>query len=53
MPRAAARCPLYEIDDGRYEELPEMSTQAAVIAFRLARRLGNFAEEKQLGRGGD
>jgi Uma2 family endonuclease len=40
---------LYEIVDGRYEELPEMSTQAAVIASRLARRLGNFAEEKQLG----
>jgi Uma2 family endonuclease len=40
---------LYEIVDGRYEELPEMSTQAAVVASRLARRLGNFAEEKQLG----
>jgi Uma2 family endonuclease len=40
---------LYEIVDGKYEELPPMSTQAGLILFRLARKLGNFAEEKQLG----
>jgi Uma2 family endonuclease len=40
---------IYEIVDGRYEELPEMSAQAAVVASRLARRMGNFAEDKRLG----
>ncbi len=40
---------LYEIVDGRYEELPEMSTQAVLVASRLARRLGNFADERRLG----
>ena len=40
---------LYEIIDGRDEELPEMSPQTTVLVSRLARRLGTFAEEKQLG----
>jgi Uma2 family endonuclease len=40
---------LYEIVDGKYEELPPMSTYAVIIASRLARKLGDFAESQQLG----
>jgi Uma2 family endonuclease len=40
---------LYEIVDGRYEELPSMSMQAIVVVSRLSRKLGVFAEAKQLG----
>jgi Uma2 family endonuclease len=40
---------LYEIVDGKYEELPPLSTQAGVIASRLARNLGNFTADRQLG----
>jgi Uma2 family endonuclease len=40
---------LYEIVDGRYEELPEMSVQAGIVAARLSRRLGVFADDLQLG----
>lgn len=40
---------LYEVVNGKYVELPPMSTRAGVIASRLARRLGNVADEQQLG----
>ncbi len=40
---------LYEIVDGRYEELPPMSMQAVVVVSRLSRKLGVYAEQKQLG----
>ena len=40
---------LYEIVDGRFEELPPMSTQAAVVASRLTRKMGHFAEKNGLG----
>jgi Uma2 family endonuclease len=49
MPPPPPEDALYEIVDGQYEELPPMSTQGVIVASRLARRLGNFAEEKQLG----
>jgi Uma2 family endonuclease len=40
---------LYEVIDGKYVELPPMSTQASLVASRLVRRLGIFADEKGLG----
>lgn len=41
--------PLYEVVDGRYVELPEMSTYSAILASRLASRLDAFAEASQRG----
>jgi Uma2 family endonuclease len=40
---------LYEIVDGQYEVLPPMGTQAGLVVSRLARKLGVYAEGKQLG----
>jgi Uma2 family endonuclease len=40
---------LYEIVDGKYEELPPMGTQAGLVATRLARKLGEFVEAGELG----
>jgi Uma2 family endonuclease len=40
---------LYEIVDGRYEELPPLGTQAMIVVSRLSRKLGTHAEQKQLG----
>ncbi len=40
---------LYEIVDGRYEELPPLGTQAGLVVTRLSRTIGNHAVEKQLG----
>ncbi len=40
---------LYEIVDGKYEELPPMSTQASVVASRLVGELMAFAKTHQLG----
>jgi Uma2 family endonuclease len=48
----AARPPedaLYEIIDNQYVELPPMSVYAGVIASRLARLLGTFADNHELG----
>jgi Uma2 family endonuclease len=42
--------PLFEIIDGKQVELPPMSVRSALVAFELARKLGNFAEERALGR---
>jgi len=41
--------PLYEIVDGRYVELPPMSTFSVLVTSRLTRRMGVFAESQQLG----
>ena len=48
---AASKNPdaLYEIVNGQYVELPPMSTSSAVIASRLVRKLGAFADARQLG----
>ncbi len=40
----------YEIIDGKRVELPPMSIYAVVIAFELARKLGNHGEITNLGR---
>jgi Uma2 family endonuclease len=42
---------LYEIVDGERVEMPPMSAFATLIASELARRLGNFGEKDNLGRG--
>lgn len=39
----------YEIIDGERVELPPMSTNAQMIATRLARHLGNYGEQQSLG----
>jgi Uma2 family endonuclease len=41
---------LYEIIDGQRVELPPMSVRSSLIAFELARKIANFAEERDLGR---
>ena len=49
-PLAASKADvLYEIVDGRYVELPPMSTFAGLVTSRLTRRMGIFAETQQLG----
>ena len=40
----------YEIIDGKRVELPPMSIYAVVIAFELARKLGNYGEINNVGR---
>lgn len=40
---------LYEMINGEYVELPPMSTFAVLVASRLIRKIGGFAEEHQLG----
>ncbi len=40
---------LYEFLDGKYVELPPMSTQASIVASRLVRELGIFAKVERLG----
>ena len=40
----------YEVIDGKRVELPPMSIYAVVIAFELARKLGNYGEANNLGR---
>jgi Uma2 family endonuclease len=39
----------YEIVNDQYVELPPMSTSATVVASRLMRKLGAFADSRQLG----
>jgi Uma2 family endonuclease len=41
----------YEEVDGQRVEMPPMSAFATLIAFELARRLSNFGEAQNLGRG--
>jgi Uma2 family endonuclease len=48
-PAGIANDTLYEVVNGKYVELPPMSTTAGRIASRLVRKLGNFTEEQQLG----
>jgi Uma2 family endonuclease len=49
IPYSGANDVLYEVVNGRYVELPPMSTYAAVLASRLHGRLDAHVEAKQLG----
>lgn len=40
---------LYEVIDGEIVEMPPVSVFANKIAFRLARKIGNYAEDRDLG----
>jgi Uma2 family endonuclease len=48
-PAVGANDDLYEIIDGVRVELPPMSAYASRIAFEVARRVGNFGEQNELG----
>lgn len=41
--------PLYEVVNGRKVELPPMAIKSVVVASRLARHLGNHADDENLG----
>src|SRR5437773_619823 len=49
LPTSRGEDALYEIVNGKYVELPPMSTFAGIVASRLTRNMGPFADNHHLG----